>query len=156
MPKEQTQLSGSTRGEVIQFRIPGDTRYVAMVRRGIRSIADSIDLAEDVTADIELSVSEAIANAIEHGSPDKSANVVLVSCRLDSDKLVIDVHDEGPGFEPGPDQRSHPSVMSERGRGIRLICELMDSVDYQTTRRGCRVRTVKKTTRRSKPTSMAA
>lgn len=133
------------RGEVIQFRIPGNTRYVSMVRCGIRSIAHNVNLSDEATSDIELSVSEAIANAIEHGSPEKSDNVVVVTCRVDADKLIIDVRDEGPGFELVPDSRSDPDALREHGRGLHLICELMDSVQYSRMRKGSKLRMVKRT-----------
>ena len=129
---------------MIQFRIPGNTKYVSMVRRGINSIARSIDLPDNVISDIELSVSEAIANAIEHGSPEHTGNVVVVTCRLDSDKLVIDVRDEGPGFQPNLHNLDSPDILLEHGRGLHLICRLMDSVQVSRMRKGSRLRMVKR------------
>ena len=133
-------MTPTSRREVVQFRIPGDTKYVSMVRRGMASIACSLGLDHDSIADIELSVSEAIANAIEHGCPDRTSNLVLVSCTVDTDKLIIDVRDEGPGFEPGP---RDPSLAEERGRGLKLIYLLMDKVEVSKTRRGAKLRMVK-------------
>jgi anti-sigma regulatory factor (Ser/Thr protein kinase) len=134
-------LSFTSRGEVVQFRIPGDTKYVPMVRRAVRAIAHSVDLPDDLIADIEVSVSEAIANAIEHGSPEQAENVVVVTCRVDPEELTVDVRDEGPGFDPQP---RNPDVLQERGRGLKLIYFLMDSVEVSRTRTGAILHMVKK------------
>lgn len=135
-------MTPTSRREVVQFRIPGDTKYVSMVRRGMASIACSLGLDDDLIADIELSVSEAIANAIEHGSPERAGNIVVVSCTVDPDKLIIDVRDEGPGFDPGP---RDPCLCEERGRGLKLIYLLMDRVEVSKTRKGAKLRMVKNT-----------
>ena len=126
---------------MVQFRIPGDTKYVPMVRRAVRAIARGVDLSDDLIADIEVSVSEAITNAIEHGSPEQAENVVVVTCRVDADELTVDVRDEGPGFDPNP---RNPDALQERGRGLKLIYFLMDSVRVSRTRTGCILHMVKK------------
>lgn len=129
-------------GEIIQFRIPSDPKYVAMVRRAVQSIARSLGFSEAVAWDIELSVAEALANAVEHGSPEHGRNAVIVVCRVEEDKLTVDVRDEGPGFEPLGSPKQFES-MHERGRGLRLIYRLMDRVNVRRTRKGSRIRMVK-------------
>jgi len=140
------------RGETIQFRIPGDPRYVSMVRRAMDCVARSLGFPEDAAEDIALSVAEALANAVEHGSPEHKANAVVVVCRVDEDKLTIDVRDEGPGFELREPEKWY-ECMEEHGRGLRLIYNLMDAVNVCHTRTGARIRMVKhkRSTRKARP-----
>ncbi len=137
-------MAAPAESETIQFRIPGNKKYVSMVRKGVNSIARGLGFTEGAAADIELSVSEAIANAVEHGSPEHSGNLVVVTCRFDADALTIDVRDEGPGFDPNMHKRDGGRSLAERGRGLKLIYRLMDSVKVSRTRGGSRLRMVKK------------
>lgn len=129
-------------GGVIQFRIPSDPKYVSMVRRAVQSIARSLGFSEEVAGNIELSVAEALTNAVEHGSPRSKGSAVAIVCRIDEDKLTIDVRDQGPGFEM-PGLREPWESLDERGRGLRLIYHLMDTVRVRHTPRGSRIRMVK-------------
>lgn len=129
------------RGETIQFRIPADPKYICTIRRAIRSIAASLDFTDDVAEDIELSFAEALTNAVEHGSPQNAGNSVVVVCRITEDKLIIDVRDEGPGFDPPASKDGE--IWSEHGRGLRMIHQLMDNVRICRTGKGSRIRMVK-------------
>ena len=130
--------------ETIQFRIPADHKYVPTIRRAIQSISHNLGFSRDVSEDIELSVDEAIANAIDHGSPQSKTNSVVVVCKVCDEKLMIEVRDEGPGFEPPQsDGRSECELWSEHGRGLRLIYNLMDNVHIRKTPKGSRIRMVK-------------
>lgn len=128
------------RRETIQFRIPADPKHIAMVRRAIKSVACSLDFPESVADDIELSVAEALANAVKHGSSG-SDNVVTAICRVTEDQLVIDVLDHGPGFER--ESTNTNGLWAENGRGLRLIYHLMDKVRISKTCKGAKIRMTK-------------
>jgi len=136
-------MAAAPQSEIIQFRIPSNPKYVSTVRRAVRSIAHSLGFSEEVSEDIELSVDEALTNAVLHGSPEQRKNAVVIVCRIGDDKLTIDVRDEGPGFEPF-DSQGYYEPLGEQGRGLRLIYHLMDGVRVCRTPRGSRIRMVKK------------
>lgn len=136
--------------ETIQFRIPADPRHVAMIRKAMESIARSLCFPEDVVRDIGVSVSEALANAIEHGSPQHEGNVVIVSCKVIDEMLKIDVRDQGAGFAPPTPEDQE--IWEERGRGLKLIYRLMDNVRINHTEKGSQIRMVK---RRGIPSKLA-
>lgn len=83
---------------------------------------------------IELSLQEALANAVVHGAKEDPTKVVecVVVCDDERGVLII-VRDPGEGFDP----RSIPSctvgenVYSNHGRGIFLINQLMDEVQFR-------------------------
>lgn len=136
-------MAARTREETILFRIPSDPKYVPTIRRAVLSIARSMGFTEQTAADIELSVAEAITNAVEHGSPGHNRNTVAISCKVGEDRLSIEVRDEGLGFDLPEDGECRES-MEEHGRGLRLIYKLMDKVNVCHTNRGSRIRMVKK------------
>lgn len=89
-----------------------------------------IDGKEDA---IELSLQEALANAVVHGAKEDPSKVVecLVAC--DEERgIIIVVRDPGEGFDPSaiPSCTVGENVFSNHGRGIFLINQLMDEVKF--------------------------
>ena len=79
-----------------------------------------------------LGVSEALSNSIIHGNRfDVNKNVTL-RVFFRSDFLVIEVVDEGKGFtfDCIEDPTQPVNLMNEKGRGIFLIRQLSDEMDY--------------------------
>jgi serine/threonine-protein kinase RsbW len=84
--------------------------------------------------DIGLVIGEAIANAMvhgNHGDPEKTVHVV-VAVNEHSD-LLVSVKDTGSGFDPSrlPDPTAPENLMTPHGRGIFLIRQLMDEVQFK-------------------------
>lgn len=75
-------------------------------------------------ADFELAVGEALANCAEHGA----GATMAVELWCHGDKIVVDVSDEGHGFDPPPVAAPHAG--STRGFGLYIMYELMDSVQF--------------------------
>jgi serine/threonine-protein kinase RsbW len=81
---------------------------------------------------VELALHEALTNAIGHGNREaisKSVRVTLTRCK--SGGVVLAVKDCGGGFNisQAPDPLGS-GLMSERGRGIFLMRQLVESVDF--------------------------
>ncbi len=83
-------------------------------------------------ARIMLTLSEAATNAIVHGNKEKRGKKVTIRCICEQNQLVITVSDEGEGFSPEevPDPLKKENLMNEGGRGVYLIEEYADGVDY--------------------------
>ncbi|HZP02167.1 MAG TPA: ATP-binding protein [Terriglobia bacterium] len=84
--------------------------------------------------EIELALSEALANAIVHGCKNDASK--RVQCCVACDKargMLIVVRDPGEGFDPAliPSPVVGQNIFSEHGRGIFLINQLMDEVRYE-------------------------
>jgi anti-sigma regulatory factor (Ser/Thr protein kinase) len=108
------------------LEIPRVTDGVAAVLRGKRWFDD------DVMA-IELSLQEALANAIRHGCRDDRTKQVQCCVTIDaSGEVVIVIRDPGAGFDPAtvPDPTAGENLFKSSGRGVFLINGLMDQVDY--------------------------
>ena len=87
---------------------------------------------EGTLFDIRLCAEEAIRNAIVHGNRSNKKLHVKVNYRLENDRIIIEVEDEGAGFDPRKiaDPTGDDNIMKESGRGICLIKRLMDKVDF--------------------------
>ena len=85
-------------------------------------------------AEIELSIREALVNAVVHGNGESFFKRVYVQCRCYLDgELSITVRDEGNGFDRSivPDPTKPENRLSSQGRGIYLMEALMDDVSFE-------------------------
>lgn len=120
--------------------IPTQTRYLSLIGNIVEQLAQELeDYAGDremLAYNLNLVLTEAIANAIEHAGQGNSHKVVRISIHLQDKNLCIQVHDQGSGFDPANVPCPDPQGLCERGRGIFFIRTLMDYVDYQRTETG--------------------
>jgi serine/threonine-protein kinase RsbW len=109
-----------------------------------RAVRDVLDLAErcgcvrDNQADLEIALREALANAVIHGNAFDNGKRIFLRCygRPGNDMLIL-VRDEGRGFDPEgvPDPRQGHRKHLSHGRGLLLMRELMDYVEYRRSGR---------------------
>ncbi len=79
-----------------------------------------------------LAVREAVMNAVLHGNKERPDTAVSVDYRLDGGRIEISVCDQGEGFDPGDlsDPLSAENLLSEGGRGVYLMRQFMDEVNF--------------------------
>ncbi len=83
--------------------------------------------------DIELALSEALANAVVHGCQSDPTKTVECCVVCDAKRgLLIVVRDPGTGFDPAsvPVPTAAENLYSDHGRGVYLMNQLMDEVQY--------------------------
>ena len=83
---------------------------------------------------VELALQEALNNAVLHAHEGDPSKRITVSCLCQEDKgLLLVVRDSGPGFDVKniPDPTRATNIYSSHGRGIFLIKQLMDDVEFQ-------------------------
>jgi serine/threonine-protein kinase RsbW len=105
-------------------------RAVARVRR----LASRCGRPEDDQADIEIALREALANAICHGNSGRARQKIFVRCYGGPGAgVLIAVRDQGRGFDPDgvPDPREDDRLFLHHGRGLLLMRELMDRVEFR-------------------------
>ncbi len=97
-----------------------------------------VQLSEDARYRLIIAISEAINNAIEHGSKHSAAASVELRSEKQGRGLRVWVIDQGEGFDPAqlPDPRSEEGLLRERGRGILLMQNLSDELRFSTTPEG--------------------
>lgn len=86
--------------------------------------------SEEELADMHLAVGEACMNAFKHGSPRGESDEIRVTCRKSELMLVVEISDDGNGFDPDSIPTPTPGSMPETGAGLLLIRALVDAVEY--------------------------
>ena len=83
--------------------------------------------------DVEISLREALANAIKHGADNDPTKVIECRVSCEGPGILIVVRDPGKGFDPGaiPDPLHAENIYSNHGRGIFMINSLMDEVKFE-------------------------
>ncbi|WP_077798110.1 ATP-binding protein [Streptomyces sp. JHA26] len=109
---------------------------VPLARRLLLGTMETAGVDPDISFDLSVALSEACANAVEHGGDDEPggpSDAYRVTAYLDGERCRIEVADTGPGFDagasgrPGGPARPVPAD-AEHGRGLCLIRELADHV----------------------------
>lgn len=126
--------------------IPSDAKYLGAVDDFIEGFLRDFGTGESVTADIAISVSELVNNAIVHGNKISEDAIVTVVISRKGDSVVISVTDEGGGFNPTEidDPLKDENLLKEVGRGIFIVESLMDKVEITPTENGTTVSISKK------------
>ena len=96
---------------------------------------------ESIIADIAISVSELVNNAIAHGNAQNDNKKVVVEINKNADVVSISVLDEGVGFNPDclSDPLAEENLLKEVGRGIFIVKSLMDSVEINPSPAGTKI-----------------
>ncbi len=118
----------------VQMEVPGQVEAIPPVVEQIMEVIRQQGCAEQSEFEIEVSLYEALANAVEHGcghDPEKKVEVV-VACEEHRGMIIV-VRDPGPGFDPEsvPSPIVGENIYADGGRGIFLINQLMDEVRYE-------------------------
>ena len=110
----------------VRLTIPARAEYITLCRLALTGIARLREFSDELLADLKLALTEAASNSVPHAYGDADVGVVQISYELFPDRLVIEVVDEGEGFDPvaaqttrttlrrRPRDRDHPR---DRGRG---------------------------------------
>jgi len=118
----------------VDLKLPGDVNAISPVVENVMGIVKEMGCAAGKEFEIELSLREALANAIEHGSGHDPSKEVQCCVACDHARgMLIVVRDPGPGFDPSqiPSPIVGKNLFATGGRGIYLINQLMDEVRFE-------------------------
>jgi len=134
----------------IELSIPPRPEYLQLVRAivGAATGAGSAGSSQpDLgrVADLRLVVSEAVTNAMEAQAAVGAPERILVRCRPEEDRIVVEVVDHGAGFDPDavldlPPVTDDERLDHESGLGLSLMDRLADGTVVETGPDGTLVR----------------
>jgi anti-sigma regulatory factor (Ser/Thr protein kinase) len=124
---------------VHEHSIPADLARLKEARDFAERVALELGLPSDACYQVKLAVSEAVTNAIQHGSGSADAPV-RISVSVAPGAIVFEVADTGR-FVPRVTRRGD---MPESGRGLEFMRLMMDEVDLHPGQDGTRLRLVKR------------
>jgi serine/threonine-protein kinase RsbW len=104
-----------------------DAASVSVARAFVGEVANVLRYDPATKAEIRLAISEAVANAVEHGAPCDDG-LIGVTSYLEGSHLTTEISDCGD-FQPRPQGVGEPR---DHGRGLQLMFAVMDHVEIQS------------------------
>lgn len=115
-------------GIELDLVLPRDNATVPLVRHILRHTLTEFGVSPDCVGDVELAVTEAAANVIEHTDGDGQ---YAIKVAVDEQRCVIRVIDDGGGFDQAVPSEYPPGDV-DHGRGLLLMQALMDSMTFES------------------------
>jgi serine/threonine-protein kinase RsbW len=108
----------------------------------VEALATKMGFSPDRVQDIAQALTEACVNAIIYSESDADVEVVMLACQ---NSLILEVRDQGPGFEPDDVPAPNFELISELGVknggfGIHMIKALVDQLEIESSSKGTVVR----------------
>jgi serine/threonine-protein kinase RsbW len=128
----------------LKVTLAADQNAVDPVVQSVMKTVRRLQSAPGKVDAVELALTEALANAVVHGAKSDASKTVECDVLCEKDRgIVIVVRDPGNGFDAGkvPNPVRGKNILSNHGRGIYLINQLMDEVQF--LKNGSEVRMVK-------------
>lgn len=129
---------------VVELDFPSDVRFIERVVELVRRECLVMGFAHrQVALNVPVALTEAVSNAILRGNRDDPAKNVHVRAEVDSVRLVLEIGDEGNGFDLDAsliDPTTPGNLDREDGRGLFLMRSLMDTVERVDMPHGSKVR----------------
>ena len=120
-------------------KIASKPENICEIETIVHHLASKFSLCQEVKANLLISLTEAVNNAIIHGNGADENKYVHIHVLKDGSLLSVAIEDEGEGFNPKnlPDPTSPEYIECCGGRGVFLIHQLCDKVEYK--KNGARV-----------------
>lgn len=96
-------------------------------------VCQSLGVNSDYYGNILIAVTEAVNNAIVHGNRNDANKTVSITVIKSENQFEIAVEDQGEGFDCHslPDPTAPENIEKENGRGIFLMKNLSEQVDFE-------------------------
>ncbi|MEI7643004.1 MAG: ATP-binding protein [Chloroflexales bacterium] len=125
----------------VELSIPSNPIFERVVRASAAEVGAAFGFSDERVEDLKLAISEAVNNAIDHGTRGEASNLVAVVFEIDGEKLEIRISDQGTGMERHDVSRhmiDEQSLESGhlRGFGLYLISELVDDYEVNSSQKG--------------------
>ncbi|MBP6471156.1 MAG: ATP-binding protein [Chloroflexi bacterium] len=145
----------------IRLILPGDSRFSVVLHASITAVAQELaELGyltnwESLAEEIYLAAHEACMNVIDHAYEAEAARFIFITVQANAANRTIEVvlEDNGRAYDPQAQEwppmeswHTHqtcdgpvyvlgdvpePDIFQERGRGLYLMTQLLESVSYQ-------------------------
>ena len=126
----------------VRLTIPAKPEYITLGRLALTGLSRLRPLEDETLADLKLALTEACSNSVRHAYSGREG-LVDILFELHPDRLVIEVADDGGGFDPAAEPNEDALV--EGGLGIAIIRAVADELEIGAgpSGQGSRLRFVK-------------
>ncbi|MGI5242610.1 ATP-binding protein [Dactylosporangium sp. CA-139066] len=126
MPQQDMRLQFS-------LELPRDAALVRDARRTLDGALAGAGVTQECRDDIRLALTEACGNVVSHAS---LANGYHIDVTVDDSECVIEVTDDGGGFDPArvpavdaEGAEAEPGELRESGRGLHVLAAVVERLD---------------------------
>lgn len=117
----------------LDIRFPSDVQQIeGVVAQVVHRCRECRFNGRQLSLNVPVALTEALSNAILRGNGDDAAKHVWVRAEVSEVRLVLEVEDEGDGFDLEActeDPTTPENLLREDGRGLFLMRSLMDRVE---------------------------
>ncbi len=133
--------------EKIEFEFPSALSLMHSVLNYLTKRVEKLGVIDAEDSHLFIALDEAFVNAIKHGNQFNPEKNVRISVDVSPKEASFIFEDEGEGFDVAkiPDPRDPENLFKATGRGVLIIHNVMDAVQYN--KRGNRITMIKKTER---------
>jgi serine/threonine-protein kinase RsbW len=127
--------------------LPSHIEAVGEAAAAATDFVKSCGFDEQAAFGLDMALREAVTNAVVHGNQEDDTKSVEVIFSCLGNDLEIEIRDQGEGFDPAsvPDPTEPANILKTSGRGIFLIRNFMDEVEwFARPEGGTTIRMVKK------------
>jgi serine/threonine-protein kinase RsbW len=130
--------------EKIDLELPSELTLMNAVLEYLLDRVAKLGLIKLEQSNLFVALDEAFVNAVKHGNRNDPAKLLRVTAELSAHEAIFTIEDEGEGFDVRsiPDPRDPANLFKSNGRGVLLIYNIMDEVEY--SERGTRLKMVKR------------
>lgn len=130
--------------EKIEFELPSDLSLMNGVLEYLQERVAKLGLIQPERSNLFIALDEAFVNAVKHGNKNDPNKLLKITAELSPKEAAFTVEDEGQGFDVHqiPDPCDPANLFRTSGRGVLLIYNIMDEVEYNA--QGNRVKMIKR------------
>ena len=117
--------------KVIQYA--SELKTLNEVEKLVDEITSEFNISSELYGKVQVSIIEAVNNAILHGNKLNAEKMVTMAYEIDDKTMKFIIADEGPGFDHNnvPDPTTPENIEKPHGRGIFLMRHLCDDIDFR-------------------------
>ncbi len=142
-------MGTSLNDDALELSLANDLREIPAAAERIEEFCAARELTPQIAYAANLAIDEILTNTISYGYDDDEAHRIELTLRLDGDRLVVVIEDDGREFDSSMEREPElETSLEERalgGLGLFLVHQMMDDVAYQR-RDGWNVITLTKST----------
>jgi len=118
---------------VLEISIPSSIEYLPLVDTVCQAFCAWAGVPHEEADGISMAAVEAATNAVVHGNKCQRSKKMRAVFEKGSRKVAISIMDEGEGFDPKavPDPTVEENLLKESGRGIFIMNQIMDDVEFE-------------------------
>ncbi|MFT3894249.1 MAG: ATP-binding protein [Anaerolineales bacterium] len=123
-----------------QITRAAELESLSVFRQFISDCCSRHQVPDEAVFELKLATDEACTNIIEHGYKGIDPGSIILSFRIELDRILVSITDFGHIFEPA--EASKPDVeaaLEDRplgGLGLYLIYQTMDNIEYRASEEG--------------------